>query len=70
MILKNIIDILIKRKLSFLNEKSNSHTGNAFAHGMGDMPNPAAIRIKISLTDDFSVAQDHKMVHICIMGSV
>ena len=65
--LKNVVNVLVQRKLAFLNQKTNCHAGDAFAHGMGHVPDSAAVGGEISLADDLSISENHEMVHVCIV---
>ena len=39
-----------------------------FAHGMGHVPDPAAVGgQKFGLADDLSISENHEMVHVCIV---
>ncbi len=58
--LENVVNVLVQRKLAFLNQKTNCHAGDAFAHGMGHVPDPAAVGGKIGLADDLSISENLK----------
>lgn len=68
-LLENIINIFVQGKLALFYKKSDSHSCDAFAHGMGDMPDSAAIRREVGFADDFPVSKNHEMMHVCIVGS-
>lgn len=66
---ENIINIFVQGKLALFYKKSDSHSCDAFAPGMGDMPDSAAIRREVGFADDFPVSKNHEMMHVCIVGS-
>ena len=63
LIRKNIINIFIQAKLPLLNQQSYSHSGDAFAHRMGNVPHAFGVRRKITLADHLSVAESHEVMH-------
>ncbi len=53
-LLENVVNVLVQGKLALLYQKSDCHAGDAFAHGMGDVPDSAAVGGEVGLADDLS----------------